>query len=79
MSIGRIYLGHFWVEENLINFISLYPKGLCIILLKRTEEVKENNTKINLGILIINRYFGSKENIYYSNNISKLSIYGLKS
>lgn len=67
------------VEGKLINFISLYPKGLYLILLKRTKEVKKSNTKINLGILIIKRYFGSKESIYYYNNMSKLSIYDLKS
>lgn len=67
------------MEGKLINFISLYPKGLYLILLKRTKEVKKNNTKINLGILIIKRYFGSKESIYYYNNMSKLSIYDLKS
>lgn len=48
MSIGSIYLGGFLgVEGKLINFIRLYPKGLCLILLKRTKEVEEN-TKINL-------------------------------
>lgn len=67
------------MEGKLINFISLYPKGLYLILLKRTKEVKKSNTKINLGILIIKRYFGSKESIYYYNNMSKLSIYDLKS
>lgn len=67
------------MEGKLINFVSLYPKGLYLILLKRTKEVKKNNTKINLGILIIKRYFGSKESVYYYNNMSKVSIYDLKS
>ena len=70
----------FRVEGKLINFISLYPKGLYLILLKRTKEVEgEKNTKINLGNLIIKRYFGSEESTYYYNYMSKLSIYGLES
>lgn len=36
------------VKRQLINFIHLHPKGLCLILLKRTMEVKEAKTKINL-------------------------------
>lgn len=47
MFIGSIYLGGFLgVEGKLINFICLYLKGFCLILLKRIKEVEEN-IKIN--------------------------------
>lgn len=67
----------FGVEGKLINFISLYPKGLYLILLKSTKEVE--GKKINLRNLIIKRYFGSEESTYHYNYMSKLSIYGLES
>lgn len=71
----------FRVEGKLINFISLYPKGLYLILLRRTKEVEgeKKNTQINLRNLIIKRYFGSEGSTYHYNYMSKLSIYGLES
>ena len=80
MSIGSIYLGHFQGGRKVNSFYQSIRKRTVPNF---TEEDKGSgggkNTKINLGNLIIKRYFGSEESTYYYNYMSKLSIYGLES